>query len=244
MLASHELRYFQTSPALARRLALDQPCYKCGQLVVEGRPFCPHCFAPQIRVLVAEPAAAPVAVAEAANPSAAASLSASDTVPVLAVPTGWSQAVKPCALAAVVASVLMALGLNVLVAMFSVGFLSVVLSRQRTPNMSLKAGTGFRLGALGGFFCCGITASLLALAAMVPASRMKLHQQILENAEKWAGAHPGDPQIQDALDQLKSPQGFVTMMIVAGIMLLVISIVLGGLGGSLGAAILGRRQRS
>lgn len=223
---------------------MEQPCYKCGQLVVEGRPFCPHCFAPQIRVLVAEPAAAPMAVAEMTNPAAPASLSATDTVPVLAVPTGWSQAVKPCALAAVVASVLMALGLNVLVAMFSVGFLSVIFSRQRNPDTKLQAGAGFRLGALGGLFCCGITASLLALAAMVPASRAKLHQQILENAEKWAGSHPGDPQIQAALDQLKTPEGFVTMMIVAGIMLLVVSIVLGGLGGSLGAAILGRRQRT
>ena len=37
---------------------MEQPCYKCRQLVEEGRPFCPHCGAPQIRVLVAEPVAA------------------------------------------------------------------------------------------------------------------------------------------------------------------------------------------
>lgn len=223
---------------------MEQPCYKCGQLVAEGRPFCQHCFAPQIRVLVAEPVAAPASISESASSAAPASRSASETVPVLAVPTGWSQTLKPCALAAVVASVLMALGLNLLVAMFSVGFLAVLFYRQGQPTIPLRAGIGLRLGALGGTFSFGFTAALLAFAAMVPELRTKLHQQIMENAEKWAGTHPGDPQIQAALDQLKTPEGFVTAMIVGGILLLVVSILLGGLGGTLGAAILGRRQRS
>ena len=220
---------------------MDQPCYKCGQLVVEGRPFCPYCLAPQIRVLVAEPVAVPSAIPAPA--AEARSLPASETVPMLAVPMGWPQAFKSCALAAVVALVLMLLGLNIVVAMFSVGFLSVVFYRQSQPNSGLKAGIGLRLGALGGMLCCGITATLLAAGATVQDLRAKMHQQILENAEKWAGAHPGDPQIQAALDQLRTPEGFVTAMIAGGILLLVISIVLGGLGGSVGAAILGRRPR-
>ena len=41
---------------------MEQPCYKCGQTVEEGIPFCPHCSAPQIRVVVAEPAPPPLAI--------------------------------------------------------------------------------------------------------------------------------------------------------------------------------------
>ena len=222
---------------------MDQPCYKCGQVVVEGRPFCPHCLAPQIRVLVAEPAAASApAIPEAAHADAI-SLPTSETVPILAVSMGWPQALKSCVLASGVALVLMLLGLNLVVATFSVGFLSVVFYRQGQPTAGLKPSLGLRLGALGGTICFGITVAFIAIAATVPDLRIKMHQQILDNADKWAGSHPGDPQIQAALDQLKTPEGFVTAMIIGGILLLVISILLGGLGGSLGAAILGRRPR-
>src|ERR1700745_381022 len=105
---------------------MDQPCYKCGQAVEQGIPFCPHCSAPQIRVVVAEPVAVPCGLANASTSEAAAVLPASQTIPVLALPMHWSQALKPCALAALIASVLMSLGLNPFVAMFSVGFLAVV----------------------------------------------------------------------------------------------------------------------
>src|SRR5579859_4275119 len=224
--------------------SMDQPCYKCGQLVVEGRPFCPHCLAPQIRVMVAEPVAASVPpIHETIHPDSV-SLSASETVPILAVPMGWPRALKSCTLASVAALVLMLLGLNLVVATFSVGFLSVVFYRQGQPSPGLKPGIGLRLGALGGTICFGITAAFIAIAATVPDFRAKMHQQILENAGRWAGSHPGDPQIQAALDQLNTPEGFVTAMIVGGILMLVLSIVLGGLGGSLAAVTLGRRQRS
>ena len=69
---------------------MEQPCYKCRQLVEEGRPFCPHCSAPQIRVLVAEPVAAVGTFAGVAVPSeSAVELPASQTLPVLALPMRW-----------------------------------------------------------------------------------------------------------------------------------------------------------
>src|SRR5437763_1728658 len=78
----------------------------------EGVPFCPHCSAPQIRVLVAEPTPSPLAFAPAIAVQDSDVLPASQTVPVLALPMQWSQAAKPCALAALVAALLMSLGLN------------------------------------------------------------------------------------------------------------------------------------
>src|SRR5581483_7752520 len=122
---------------------MEQPCFKCGQVVEEGRVFCPHCMAPQIRVVVAESIPATTTFGE---PSAITHpevvLPATETVPVLALSMRWSHAIKPCALAAIVASVLMLLGLNLLVAMFSVGFLAVVFYRHGQPALELKAWAG------------------------------------------------------------------------------------------------------
>src|ERR1041385_6355940 len=110
---------------------MEQPCYKCGQAVEQGVAFCPHCAAPQIRVVIAERVesftgfAAPAIASQTETGHRA-----SQVVPVLALPMAWPHAIRPCVLAAVAASVLMSLGLNPFVAMFSVGFIAVVLYRQ------------------------------------------------------------------------------------------------------------------
>jgi small-conductance mechanosensitive channel len=223
---------------------MEQPCYKCGQIVDEGVPFCVHCSAPQIRVVIAEPVVPPPAFAAATASQDSVALPASQTLPVLALPMQWSEAFKPSALAALVASLLMMLGLNPFVAMFSVGFLAVVFFRQRRQGPTVKPGTGARLGALSGFFCFAITALLTALASTVSDFRTKIREQILENVEKWAGSRPADPQIQAALDQLKTPEGFITALILASILFFVLSILLASLGGALGGVILGRRDKS
>jgi len=219
---------------------MEHPCYKCDQILEEGRAFCPHCGAPQIRVLVSEAvqAAPPVESTD----SATGERPASETVPVLAVPMRWSQALKPCGFAAVIGTLLMALGLTPAVAMFSAGFLSVLLYRQIRPGIAIGAATGARLGALGGLLWFGIAAVLAAAAATVPDLRAKIQEQVIDNATKWAAAHPPDPRIQAGLDQLKTPEGFVMMLIIGGVMMLVISVVLSTVGGSLAGALFGRRD--
>jgi hypothetical protein len=221
---------------------MENPCYKCGQTVEEGTPFCPHCSAPQIRVIVAEPAP-PLAFAAAPSTDAAA-LPASQTLPVLALPMQWSQALRPCALAALVAAMMIVLGLHPIVATLSVGFLAVFFYRQRRPGIVVKPATGARLGALGGILCVAILSLFAALAATSSDARIKFREQLVENAQKWVASRPPDPQIQAALDQLKTPQGLVMALIVACIVCFVLSILLSSLGGALGAAILGRRDKS
>lgn len=229
---------------------MEQPCHKCGQVLDEGRPFCPHCGAPQIRVLIAEPAAAG-AFAEATSASLPASLPASETVPVLAISGTWSQALKPCAFAATVAIVLMCLRLHPLMAMFSAGFLSVVFYRQSRSRVAVTPASGGKLGALSGFFTFALMALVVAFSVMVPGIRTTLHDAILEShnkliesAQQYAAAHPGDMQVQATLDQMKTPEGFVMTLIVGGILFLILSVALGALGGALGGGIFGRRDRS
>lgn len=218
---------------------MENPCYKCGQVVDEGRVFCPHCAAPQIRVVMAEPATVPLAESVAG----AAELPASETVPVLAVPVPWSQALKPCALAALVALVLMFLRLTPAVAMFSTGFLAVVFYRQGHPNIGMKLGAGARLGAFSGLLCFGITTLLLSVVATVPDLRGKIHDQVVSSLEQAAASNPGNPQIQKLLGWTGTPEGFAFMLLLMVVASLVVYVLLGALGGALGGAIFGRRKQ-
>lgn len=221
---------------------MEQSCYKCGRLIEEGRPFCPHCAAPQIRVVTSEPipAAGPLAeVAAVAHvPSA---LPASQTVPVLAVPMHWSHAVRPCALAALVGSLLMFLGLHPLVAMLVVGFLGVVFYRQGRPGVSLTAGAGARLGALSGLLWFAMSSILQAGAILVSHKGAEVRQGLIAIIDQ-AAARTSDPQALAVFDRFKTPDGIEFLMVAGLIVGFLASVALGAVGGALGGSVLGRRN--
>ena len=221
---------------------MEQPCYKCGQAVKEGVPFCPHCAAPQIRVVMAEAPPPPLAFA-GANAQDSTALPASRTLPVLALPMRWSQSVGSCALAAIVASILMLLGLHPFVAMVSAGFLSIVFYRQRRPEIRLKVTTGAVLGALGGLVWFAMSSIMGALIVVFMHKGPELRTALLAKIQESA-SQTTDPQVLSMFERFKTPAG-LEVLIVAGLVLAFFSsIVLGGLGGALGSLILGRRDRS
>ena len=217
---------------------MDQPCYKCGQTVEEGRVFCPHCRAPQIRV-IAEPVAAVSAAATAQT-----QLTSSETVPVIAVPMSWNQAAQPCAVAALIAALGMVFQLIVpVIAAIGAGFLAVALYRRRNPEIAIHARTGARLGAICGFFCFGMTAILAALRVAILHEGGKIRGTLLEVIQQQSLRYP-DPQLQPTLDFFRSPPGLLLMFVFSLIMVLIVFILLGTLGGALGGAGLSRRDRS
>jgi hypothetical protein len=219
---------------------MERPCYKCGQSVDEGIPFCPHCSAPQIRVVVAEPMS-PVPVLAAAETGPV--LPASQTVPVLALPMQWSQALKPCLLAGVVASGLMFLGLHPFVAMVSVGFLAVIFYRQSRPEIMIKTGSGAGIGSLAGLLWFAMSSVFEAVTVTLFHKGPELRAAILAKIQETA-SQTTDPQVLALFDRLKTPGGFEFLMLAGLVFAFFASIVLGGLGGALGGAILGRRNRS
>jgi hypothetical protein len=222
---------------------MEKSCYKCGHTMDEGRPFCPHCGAPQIRVLIAEPAGATVSTAEAAAiPQMSASLPASQTVPVLAVPMQWSQALKPCTLAAGVASLLMLLGLNPFVGMVSVGFLAVVFYRQGRPQAPIRPGTGARLGALSGLICFAMASIVEAMLVLVLHKGAEIRQALLA-AINQAAARTSDAQALAMFEHFRSPEGLEFLMVFGLLFGLVAAIVLAALSGALGGAVLGSRRK-
>jgi hypothetical protein len=223
---------------------MEQPCYKCGQVVEEGVPFCPHCSAPQIRVVIAEPAPTLAVAAESNLPSAGAvERDASETVPVLALPLRWSDALRPCALAALVACLLMTLGLNPFVAMLSVGFLAVVFYRQRHPGISIKTVPAAGLGALGGLLWFAVSSIVEALIVIFLHKGPEIRGQLLEKIQQ-AASQTSDTQMLAMFERLKSPEGLELLMVAGLIFAFLAAIVLGGLGGIIGGMILGRRNGS
>ena len=224
---------------------MDQPCYKCGQVMEEGRVFCPHCRAPQIRVIVVEPVVA-VPVAAAAQGQR----TSSETVPLIAVPMRWDQAAQPCAVAALIAALGMVFELIVpVIAAIGCGFLAVALYRRRNPGLAIRARTGARLGAISSFFCLGMTAILGALRVAIlhegdkiRAEGGKIRATLLDAIQQQSALYP-DPQFQHGLDFWRSPDGLLVMFVLLLIVGLIIFVLLGVLGGALGGASLSRRDR-
>jgi RNA polymerase subunit RPABC4/transcription elongation factor Spt4 len=223
---------------------MEQSCYKCGVAVEEGTPFCPHCSAPQIRVMIAEPPAAAALSNLSINAQGEAALPASQTVPVLAVPMQWSGTAQPCALAALIAAVAMVLKLMMpLLAALGTGFLAVAFYRSRNPGVAVTARAGARLGALSGVLCSGITALLLPLRVALFHEGGAIRDALLENLQRTAARYP-DPQFQATLDFWRTSTGLGLMLACMAIFCVVSLILLGALGGTLGGAILNRRNRS
>lgn len=223
---------------------MEQSCYKCGQLVEEGRPFCPHCAAPQIRVLIPEPvaAAAPYAEADAISQSPH-DLPSSQIIPVLALPMSWSNALKPCALAALVATVLMGLNLNALVAMLIAGFLAVVFYRQQRPGIDIKPTNGARLGAMSGLLWFAMVAILLTIGVLLLHKGPEV-QKFFRDGIDQAVLRASDPQAADIAKWFKTGEGLQVFMILAIVIGFAAAIVLGAIGGALGGTIFRRRDKS
>jgi hypothetical protein len=249
---SGDLLYLQPKPFLEHRIGLswlslvsasmEQPCYKCGQLVEEGRLFCPHCSAPQIRVVIAEPVEVPALREAVATAEGSAALPASQTVPVLALPMQWSQSARPCALAALIAAVAMVLKLMVPpVAALGAGFLAVAFYRRRNPEMTVSARAGARLGALCGVVCSGMTAILLPLRVAILHEGGAIRDTLLDLIRQSATRYP-DQQFQAALDFWRSSAGLGILLACMAIFGVVVLVILGAIGGALGGVMLGRRS--
>jgi len=221
---------------------MEQPCYKCGQAVDEGVPFCPHCAAPQIRVIIAEPALSPATASLALQGSPAAG--DRPLVPAIAVPMSWSLYAQPCALAALVAAVAMVLKLVVpVIAVFGAGFLAVAFYRRRAPETAIHAKGGARLGAVCGFLCFAMSTIFESAAVLVLHQGAEIRRIMVDAIQQTAARYP-DPQFQQTLDFMRSPGGMVFMMVFFLIFALAAFLVLGTLGGALGGAVFGRRDRT
>ena len=125
--------------------------------------------------------------------------------------------------------------------MLAVGALSVLLYRRRNPAANLTPGMGGRLGAVSGALGFGIFAILTSVEMLVFRSGGQLRAALLEAVQQSA-ARSSDPQAQQLLEYLKTPQGLALVMVLGLIVMFVAFLVFSSLGGALGAALLRRKD--
>ncbi len=136
----------------------------------------------------------------------------------------------------------MYLGLNPFVAMLSVGFLAVVFYRQRRPGIITKAMAGAGLGALAGLLWFAMSSVLEVLIVIFLHKGPEIRAELLTKLEE-AASKTSDPQVLSVFERFKTPGGIEFLMVAGLVFAFLASIILGGLGGALGGAILGRRDR-
>jgi len=221
---------------------MDHPCHKCGHSIEDGRAFCSQCGAPQIRVSVAE---APVDLAEV-DDSSPSGLHEPATgfpdVPLISISARWSNAIRPCALAAAVAVVLMFLGLNPFIAALGAGFLATTFSQRRSLVSSIRPAVAARLGALSGLLLFAMSTIFETLAVVVLHKGGEIRSEMLDKIQQAAMRYPG-PEVAPFLDFAKSPDGFALILMASLAFGLAAFVVLGAVGGAVSAAIAGRRNR-
>jgi hypothetical protein len=231
---------------------MDHPCYKCGRSIEDGKPFCLQCGAPQIRVALPEPAAAPVVGSDSSLVSSNDPAVFSLDPPAIPRPLSaalssgieWPRALSSCAIAALLSALVMALGLMVpLLAGLGAGFLAVTLHHRRNPAWSVNARSGAQLGGVCGILFFGISAVFEALTVALLHTGEQVRQKMLEVLQQ-AASRSTDPQVQAAFDRMKTPEGLAAMLIFSIVLLFLVSIAAGSIAGALTGAFLSRRKRS
>jgi hypothetical protein len=234
---------------------MDHPCYKCGHSVEDGKPFCLQCGAPQIRVAMPEPAAAP-----GANALSAVSLAGSFndppvfpveppiipaplSVPMLSSGIEWRRALRVCAFAAFISIVVMLLRLMVPpLATLGAGCLAVILYQRLNPTRRIDARSGAQLGCATGLLSSAVFAVFLAIFLAVLQSGGQVRQEMIE-AMKQVVSRSHDSQAQAFLDLLNQPEGLAAKLILGMVGVFIVSIAAGSLAGALTGAFISRRKR-
>jgi hypothetical protein len=226
------MRYFNLT------FSMEHSCYKCGYSVEDGKPFCTHCSAPQIRVIMPEPSPTASGVSSAELPVIPGGGAA-----VLSPGIVWPVAMRVCAIAALIGALLTTFGLMVpLLAVLGAGFLAVNLYHRKNPAWLVHGRSGAQIGAVCGMLFFAIAAVCESVAVAVFHGGGELRQKMLE-ALQQAASRSNDPQVQAAFERLKTPEGIALMLVFGMIFLFIVSIAAGSLAGALTGAFLGRRKR-
>jgi len=204
---------------------MDHPCEKCAHPVEDGVPFCPHCRAPQIRVVV--PEADPDEIGLNEQVGSQAKLGPNSIQ--------WSLALPVCAAAGILAGFLMAMiGAPVLWAL-PAGTISVILYLRRDAKTTLTASGGARLGVTTAIFAT-VAFSLIAVYTGLFRAMIAKLVEIYSPMRSNPSFQPG---VDQFLSWIQGPSGTWVLAATMGLMTLFFC----GLGGAVGGAMFGRRDR-
>jgi RNA polymerase subunit RPABC4/transcription elongation factor Spt4 len=203
---------------------VDHPCERCGTAVEDGRPFCPNCRAPQVRVELAAPASV-ISPEIGITPDA---LNATGLRPA-ADPEFFRTALQAGLLGVMANLITFGLG------MVLTGILAALLYH-RARGLNIRIGKAARLGAVAGAISFGATSFLIALGLVVLHSQQQFHDYMMKALEQGV-TNRSDPDVQAFLQWLHTPQGFGMILAVFMVAAVLLSMLLAALGGVIGSTL-------
>jgi len=230
---------------------VEHPCYRCQAEIPESTAFCPHCGAPQIRVVPPEseapgqPASGETPPGQSAPPSWAQSGGAYTRQPGA---IQWELAWKGALLSGLGAAVLSSIpfvSIGFCLWMLGAGALSVSLYRKQLGGSPITPGMGMKVGALAGVFGFVANAIVTTVSFVVLRNSGNLRSAMEEQMRKQMAGN-SDPKVQEMmqnmLDWMNTPQGAAIMIVLVLLALGVVFVLLAAAGGALGASMSGKRR--
>lgn len=121
-------------------------------------------------------------------------------------------------------------------------FYSVAAYRKRAGKAELTPALGARLGLISGALGFVIFAIASSLELLLSNGGAGLRQEVMKQLEKVAAQYPA--QAQQALDYLRSAQGWGFIVALSTIFTLIMFLLLSTIGGAVGGAILAKKNRT
>lgn len=213
---------------------MDHPCEKCGSPVEDGRPFCPHCRAPQVRVQIV------IAGSEAAGELTRVPDTSFADVPEAARSFRLGMSERSLVVQSAIKAGL--LGIFIVWIPFLGALLTGALAiffYRRASGTSLNARWGSRLGAAAGTVSFALSAVFTVIQLFVFHAQQRYQEDMLKVLNAF-GVDVTDPNVQSVLHQLSTPSG-VAISLFFG---LILTVALAAIGGALAAAMFRPRPPS
>jgi len=212
---------------------VDHPCEKCGAEVADGRPFCPTCGAPQVRVEFA-----PLPSVQA-NSTPKLTIEPDSLTHTGAIPPGdpaFFRTALQAGFLGVMAN-LIPFGLG----MVLTGILAVVLYH-RAERRNLGVGRAARLGAVAGAIAFATIALLTVLSVIVFSAQQQFHELMLKALEKSVANQSG-PDVQSFLETIHTTQGFEIVLGIGMVGAVLLSMLFSATGAMIGSVLFRDRNR-
>lgn len=201
----------------------------------EGAPFCPSCGAPQIRVVTPQATEPPPLPPQGDVP-----LPPLPTAyaPAVAAPgVQWSAAIRSCLLAAAVLTFLytvIGVPLAVMIIIPAGGWFAVYLYSRGKGGRPVNAGIGARIGAVTGLLAYALYGLIMAVVMVFQRGRLL---EEVRNAMRQAAAQNPNPQAQQIVEKMMTPEGIAILVTISAIFLFFIFLVLCSIGGAIGGSL-------
>jgi hypothetical protein len=212
-------------------------------MVEDGRPFCPQCRAPQVRVQVAAPDLEAAPSPDSARPGLASRGSAPDqffsAIPQTGLFTKPGALDRRIAVRAAIQAGVLGLLISVIpfVGIMLTGALAVYLYR-RASGCSLTASSGSRLGGAAGAVSFALSSVFMTVRIFF-FHALQEYQDVMLKVAHALGLNSSDPEVQDMIHRLSTPSGLAITLLFS----LVIGVALAAIGGAVASAVLQPRSR-